>query len=478
MDVIGLMEDVSDNPTAPWIPFIGAVLAAGAVACIFCQLPPPRSLSWIGLFLSAIAYVITTIAASAVAVWAISAILPDGSALNRSQLILIAWGAAAWLPLLVLLLREGSPWAVVVVVVDIAVVTNTLRTWKLTAEEPNTWSYDTAPEYKFLRIPDSPPLIRRLVPALGAAICAQAGVMALLTNHLLLSVALFGIGSSLLSWQFFTPSIQYPAKRVAKSAPPSRSWLVFLLAIMFTSISLIPYLSNRLFAMRMHAYLDGQFLLRAIAPLEHRAQVETPTKSYSGVILWPLPKKHKQIVPPSPANNSLTPGVHSMILKIPFDGVYWYFKSPDKRPKPDAHVEHGNPMKVNIHSTDWRPIVMEARQNLGVFVDTSCCSQIRVAIQNADNRPGRIALGVILTNTTVSGRPSQFLGMTTVASSHPVQFSINRAPVSEVLNFRIPANARIRQFNEITVLFRPAPERALAGAKIAVQQFMLVPRGL
>ncbi len=478
MDAIGLMEDVSDNPTTPWISFIGAALAAGAVACIFCQLPPPRSLSWIGLFFSAIAYVVAAIAASAVSVWAISAILPDGSALNRRQLILIAWGAAAWLPLLVLLLREDSPWAVVVVVVDMAVVTNTLRRWKLPAEEANASSYQDAPEYKFLRITDSPSLIQHLFPALGAAICAQAGVMALLTNHLFASAASFGISSSLLSWQFFTQSVQGSTQKTERLTPPSRTWLVLLLAIMFTSIPLIPYLSNQLFPMRMHAFLNGQFLLRAIAPLEHRAQVETPAKSYSGVILWPMPKKHKKIVPPSPTKNSFTTGVHNTILKIPFDGVYWYFKSPDKRPKPDAHVQHGNPMKVNIHSTDWRPIVMEARQNLGILVDTSCCSQVRVAIQNADNRPGKIALGVILTNTTVLGRPSQFLGMTTVASSHPVQFTVNRPPVSEVLDFRIPVNARIRQFNEITILFRPAPERALAGAKIAVQEFMLVPSGL
>lgn len=478
MDAIGLMEDVSDNPTTPWIPFIGAVLAAGAGACIFCQPPPPHSLSWIGLFLSAIAYVITAIAASAVAVWAIFAILPDDSSLNRRQLILIVWRATAWFPLLVLLLREDSPWAVVVVVADIAVVTNTLRAWKLPAEEANALSYQDAPEYKFLRIPDSPPLIRRLFPALGAAICAQAGVMALLTNHLFASAALFGIGSSLLSWQLFTSSIQHTPKRNQQFTSPSRPWLVFLLAIMFTSISLIPYLSNRLFATRMHAYLDGQSLLRAIVPLEHRAQVETPAKSYSGVILWPLPQKHKKIVPPSPANKSFTTGVHNTILKVPFDGVYWYFKSPDKRPKPDAHVEHGSPIKANVRSTDWRPILMEARQNLGVLVNLNCCSQIRVAIQNADNRPGTIALGVVLTNTTVPGNPSQFLGMTTVASSHPMQFTVNRPPVSEVLDFRIPANARIRQFNEITVLFRPAPERALAGAKIAIQQFMLVPGGL
>ena len=216
-------------------------------------------------------------------------------------------------------------------------------------------------------------------------------------------------------------------------------------------------------------------LFRAIAPVDHRVPIETSAKSYSGVILWPLPEKHTKIVPPSPEKHSVTQRAHSIILKIPFDGVYWYFKLPDKRPKPSARVLHGNPTKVNIHSTDWRPIRMEARQNLGILVDTNCCVRIRVAIQNADNSPGRIALGVILTNTTVPGKPSIALGQQPVVSSQPGRFSINRPPVNEVLEFRIPAASRIRQFDQITVLFEAAPERALGGVKVAIQQFMLIP---
>lgn len=476
MDAIGLMEDASDNLIAPWIPFIGAVLAAGAVACILFQLPPPRSLSWISLLFSATAYVVAAISGSAIAGWALSAIVPDGSVFNR-RLVLIASVPAAWLPLLVLLLRENSPWAVAVVVVEMAIVINTLRTWKLTAEEANKSSYDCAPQYRFLCILDSPPLIRRLLPALCAAICAQAGVMTLLTNHLRLSVALFGIGSSVFCWQSFTPPIQTHSKNVAKLSSVSRVWLIILLAIMVTSIPFIPYCSNRMLAMKMQGYLDGQLLLRAITPLKHRVLVKTSAKSYSGVILWPLPEKHKKFIPPSPVNNSFTMDVHNIIVKIPFNGVYWYFKLPDKRPKPDAHVLYGNPTKVNIRSTDWRPIKMEARQNLGILVDSNCCYQIRVAIHNADNSPGRIALGVILTNTRIPGRPSMSLGEEPVASSDPVRFSINRPPVNEVLDFRIPANPRIRQFDQIKVVFRPDSERALGGVKIAIQQFMLIPAG-
>jgi hypothetical protein len=165
-------------------------------------------------------------------------------------------------------------------------------------------------------------------------------------------------------------------------------------------------------------------------------------------------------------------------LKIPFNGVYWYFKAPDTRPELDAHIQHGSPTKLDVRSTDWLPILMEARQNLATPIDLNCCSQIRVAIQNADNRPRKIALAVILTNTTLPGKPSVFLGQSPVVSSRAIQFSINRPPVSEVLNFRIPEHPKVRQFNEITVLFQPDPERALAGAKIAIQEFALVPRGL
>ena len=92
--------------------------------------------------------------------------------------------------------------------------------------------------------------------------------------------------------------------------------------------------------------------------------------------------------------------------------------------------------------------------------------------------PERLRSAVILTNTTLPGKPSVFLGRSPVVSSHAIQFSINRPRVSEVLDFRVPENSKLRQFNQITVLFQPDPERALAGAKIAIQEFVLVPRGL
>jgi hypothetical protein len=309
-------------------------------------------------------------------------------------------------------------------------------------------------------------------------VCLQIGFITLLTNHLLRSAALFAISSSLLTYRVSQQFSKAPGAGTKTLAAPSRIRLICFLSILVTFMVLAPYGLKHRLGMRLRGYLDGQILLRAIVPLEHRVHVELPKTSYSGVILWRVQKKPRKISAPSPASNLLLGGPRSTIMKIPFNGVYWYFKAPDTRPEQDAHIQRGSPTKLDVSSTDWLPILMEARQNLATPIDLNCCSQIRVAIQNADNRPGKIALAVILTNTTLPGKPSVFLGQSPVVSSRAIQFSINRPPVSEVLNFRIPEHPKVRQFNEITVLFQPDPERALAGAKIAIQEFALVPRGL
>jgi hypothetical protein len=53
-----------------------------------------------------------------------------------------------------------------------------------------------------------------------------------------------------------------------------------------------------------------------------------------------------------------------------------------------------------------------------------------------------------------------------------------RQPASETLNFSIPSNSVIRRFNEVTVLFRLSGFRARTAAKIGIDHFTLVPRGL
>jgi len=51
-------------------------------------------------------------------------------------------------------------------------------------------------------------------------------------------------------------------------------------------------------------------------------------------------------------------------------------------------------------------------------------------------------------------------------------------PTHETLNFAIPTNPAIHRFDEVKVVFRLDAFRADDGAKIAIDRFVLVPRGL
>ncbi len=119
---------------------------------------------------------------------------------------------------------------------------------------------------------------------------------------------------------------------------------------------------------------------------------------------------------------------------------------------------------------------MAAYQNLGTSIDLTCCSEIEVAITNNDVRPGIIALGLRLADSSSIGEPSHDLGLRTIASSKPAQIPLNRPPVEEVLRFPISSSATIHRFDEITIFFVPAPERARAGAKVSIESFTLIPR--
>jgi hypothetical protein len=136
-------------------------------------------------------------------------------------------------------------------------------------------------------------------------------------------------------------------------------------------------------------------------------------------------------------------------------------------------------MYVNVHSTNSAPLLMEAYQNLGTAIDLECCSEIDIAITNADIRPGTIALGIRLGDSDSLGDPSLDLGERTIVSSKAAQIPLNRTPVDEVLRFPISppiARATVHRFDEITIRFLPSPERARAGAKVSIQSFTLIPR--
>ena len=81
---------------------------------------------------------------------------------------------------------------------------------------------------------------------------------------------------------------------------------------------------------------------------------------------------------------------------IHFDGAYWYFQPPDKRPGPNAHQTHGTPLAVDIGTNNFFPLTMEAVQRLNTPIRLAPYGEIQMTVENRDNVPGPIALSVVL----------------------------------------------------------------------------------
>lgn len=214
---------------------------------------------------------------------------------------------------------------------------------------------------------------------------------------------------------------------------------------------------------------------------EGQSTVLVADESYSGMILRPKIKDHVTIVPPSarrrvfdarPNEQSEDP------LSIPFYGAYWFFRTSDKTLPPDAIESHGDPASTSFKTTDYTPISMEAHQNFGSLIALSCCKAIELVISNGDRRPGTVAAELVLTNTTLAGKPHQSLGIAPVNSTLRWFPGDNRPPVTEVLSFRVPLQAVIQDFDEATVRFELRSPRERWSAMIAIEKFRLIPRGL
>jgi hypothetical protein len=370
-----------------------------------------------------------------------------------------------------LLYREDSAWLIAALALSAVITADCLRTDVFSSPPvPPAPDSDCSSRDVVTFVEVQAPGFRPWF-SLSASICGQGALLAWLAGDRLLASGLFAACCSMLAWRWTRKPV---TNRRSNRSSALRLVLFAFLATLITSAALAPSLERGAFAGVWPAYAA---LGKPARPGKVTATA-APDTSYPGIILWTIPPKKKKIAAPAPKKNLLGMGRITKPLTIPFDGVYWYFKKPDTQPHRDAHVVHGIPTAVDIHSSDWHPLLMEAHQKLGTPIPLSCCSELQVAINNADNRPGRIALGVILTDSTSSKKAILPLATRVVVSSEPGHVSLNRKPVDEIVGFALPAHPGIHRFNEITVLFLPARERSLGAAQIAIQQFVLIPVGL
>jgi len=195
--------------------------------------------------------------------------------------------------------------------------------------------------------------------------------------------------------------------------------------------------------------------------------------TFPGVILWPEVKPVTVLVVPLPSS----PGdfvAQQRPLGIPFGGEYWFFRWPNRRPPRTSFVRRGSPSKVSFSTPDRFPLSMEAHQKLEQDIDISCCSRVEVSVLNADRYPKSVSLELILRE--LPGTEAQSLGIEPVQSTPDLEEDPVR-PVGETLSFQVPPEPAVREFNEMTVVYHRMNMRKDKSARIAIDRFILVPRG-
>jgi hypothetical protein len=202
--------------------------------------------------------------------------------------------------------------------------------------------------------------------------------------------------------------------------------------------------------------------------------------AYRGIVLFTVTDKKKELPPPPVQHDLLRTGTSRPVV-IPFDGSYWYFQAPQHGPGLHPHLAHGDPVAMNIYSTGWIPLAMQAHQTLPQPIPVRGGEALDLTLRNGDNREGRIEVGVLLTNSRGPGimeldKPTLMLGVKPMLSSEAPTFTYKANPVEEDLTFAIPPHPAMRQFDTITVMFFPTEARANQAARVGIRQFELLPR--
>jgi hypothetical protein len=444
------------------LPMLGSVLATSIIAShVF--LPPSRpTLSFQQLLLRTAFELTIAVCIHVATVLSIWRLIRDYVEPSVGTLTVHIWAVVVWLPLITTLTAERSLWISCIVPWAFANAITFLNLWsKLPQDDEPVAPIDRV----FLQPPSTPPLWRALLPYCITVVTMQVGLACLVTGHQWSATALASAGVMLFLVRH--PFVQGMAKSRRKF---SRFSLLQTAAVFFLiSTALTPYL-QKAYGLRSLASL-----LAVRAPLVRPATKSAIGSHYSGVILTLPAKPHPRIEPPRASHEPSLSSALSKPVIIPFDGVYWYFKQPDTRPAADARIQQGDPIKANVRSTDYHELAMEAHQALLNPISADCCRAMRVDLLNGDDRPGTIRIELRLRDTSNNSGSSLLLGSIAIPSSQLQHIALNRPPVPESLRFQMPSKAHGMRFDEITVVIKPSSDRALAGSKIAIENFVLVP---
>jgi hypothetical protein len=445
------------------LPMLGSILTTSVIASFFILLPSKATLTLHQLLLRAAFDLAIAACIHVVTVWSIWRLMREYLEPSAGTLALHLWAVVVWLPLITTLTAERSLWISCIIPWAFANAITFLNLWSRLPQNKEP----VAPEARVLfQLPSIPPLWRTLLPYCITIVILQAGLVALVSRHPWSAAALLSAG--VLLFLVRHPFVRGTAKSRRRF---SRSSLLQTAAVFFLiSTALTPFL-QKAYGLRFLASL----LVTVPAPLARATPSLALSSDYSGVILTLPAKPHPRIERPAPSDRTSFSTALPKPVIIPFDGAYWYFKQPDTRPRADARIQRGDPIKVNVRSTDRRELAMEAHQTLPTPISSDCCRAIRIELLNGDDRPGVIRIELLLRDKSAKSNSSLLLGSIPIPSSQLRHIPLNRPPVPESLRFQMPAMAHDRRFDEIAVIIKPSSDRALAGSKIAIQNFVLLP---
>lgn len=383
-----------------------------------------------------------------------------------------------WAPAVVLLSREDSPLTCPIAVLGAAILAYALRTTtpaSVFQRPSDPFDFHAGNRELFAATLRTPPRQRS---GYILALCIYLALYELNYRWILDAAAMLAVCAFVFLWQLTLAPTGTVDNRRQTIRAARRLALVLLPAILVTLFALLYGVEhrNRAEAEAAAAAADAQ-AHGTEAGKQNQPSDQASTNGLSGyqsIILWPIPPK-KQILPPIPPQTSfLAPGATKPLI-IKFDGSYWYFQPPNLRPSPNALQVKGTPLTHDFQTNNFVRLIMEAHQTLGASIPLARCREIQVDILNHDNRPGSINLAILLSDSSQPGN-QLYLGQQTIASSQPGSFAEKSSTVSETLKFPIPTPAKIRKFDEITVMFLPDEGNYDTGSKVAIEQFQLMPR--
>ena len=467
----GYFNEIDRQRYSLWAAVFAGLLAALTAAILLCRTPQAATPE---LLLALLAGAYLTLAAlsgitGSYVYWTRSRARLAPGLVELLQSTATGW---VWIPAIVLLSRQDSAWAPAVAAAGAAVLAVSLRRTGPAALDQSSTPVPVIDEPLQQELfAQSLQTARAEWYGLAIAICIFAEVLVLARGWLFPGCVFLALAAFAFAWAR-TPAthpgsirrITTVALRQAKSAAPAL--IVTILAMLIGARHDIQQWGMGLDLAHRHKAAASQSLLNK--------QDTQPHASFGGhvsVILLTAPLK-QQLVAPRTKDPILHTARLTKPMVIQFDGEYWYFQPPDSDLGPGAFIAHSSPLTTNIHSVLSIPILMQAHQHLGTPLPIECCREVDVEVEDRDDHPGPLVMGVMLTDSASPGKPSLLLGERAISS--------NSAAAHETLRFTIPAQTgpvqrRIHQFDQIDFVIVPDSSRRQSGAKVAIRTLELLP---